>query len=163
MLNQLDNKESIERIATEIKAREIVHLSRFADILNRQLDIVLSKDKVSRLEVAILSLLIVRGGSLTPTQLAKETFRSKHSITRFIASLEKQGFVTRTHARGDLRSVDVEITHDGLVHMENSLGPLDKNWSPVLEALQEEERTVYLKITKKLQKAMLKYISSYRR
>jgi DNA-binding MarR family transcriptional regulator len=51
---------------------------------------------------------------MTPTEIAKRVFRSKHAVTRAIDVLEKDGLVRRGTVRGDRRIRKVNITRKGL-------------------------------------------------
>jgi DNA-binding MarR family transcriptional regulator len=159
MNNILPSSENLKELENEIRSKEIVYISRFADIFNRHLEVILHTNNDSRVEWAILSLLIVRGGNLTHTQLAKEIFRSKHSITRFIDSLTQKGFVVRTQKEGDRRTVNIQITQSGLDNVRNKLPHLDKSWEPVLTQMSQEEKSTYIELTRKLNKAILQQIT----
>ena len=158
MNKTIPSKETIEELAEAIRARDIVYLARLSDTFNKYLDAIMRVDKDNRIEWAILSLLIVRGGSATPTQLARFTFRAKHSITRFINNLERDGFVLRTHGEKDRRTIKIEITKLGLERVQSSINRLDERWQPVFNQLTKDERDLYLNITRKLQGMILKEI-----
>jgi len=96
---ELPSEKEIEDVAKAIKAMEFSYLSRFADTINRYHEITLNKEGINRLQWGAMSLLIVRGGSLTPTRLARLMFRSKHSITKVIDSLEKADLVRRSRTQ----------------------------------------------------------------
>jgi DNA-binding MarR family transcriptional regulator len=91
-----------------------------ADIINRYLDIELSRMGTNRTNYDILNVLAINRGSLTPTELCKHVFRSKHAITRAIDVLEAGRLVIRRpHDSPDRRLKKVNITEKGLLLLEN--------------------------------------------
>lgn len=114
-------KDSIESIAADIRtqARHLrvdtfLSLIYTADVVNRYLDIELTKQPASRTGFNVLNNLILHGGIMTPTDISKRIFRSKHAVTRIIDTLEKQGLVKREPIGEDRRTRKVSITKKGL-------------------------------------------------
>ena len=112
---------SIETMATDIRAQArhlrvdtFLQFIYTADIVNRYLDIQLTKLPASRTGFNVLHNLILHGGSMTPTAISKRVFRSKHAVTRIIDTLEKQGFLKREPIGEDRRIRKVSITRKGL-------------------------------------------------
>lgn len=65
-----------------------------------------------------------RSGSpyqLTPSQLLAQTLITSGSLTSRLQSLEKQGFVSRSCASTDKRSIDVKLTASGKAVIEKAL------------------------------------------
>jgi DNA-binding MarR family transcriptional regulator len=123
-----DFHDNMKLIATDIrKQAAILRVSTFlsfiytADIINRYLDIGLSKYPFGRTSFGILHHLILNGGTMTPTDLSKRVFRSKYAVTRTVDELEKHGFVRRGVASRDRREKAVHITREGLEFVENAL------------------------------------------
>ncbi|MDD1750755.1 MAG: MarR family transcriptional regulator [Methanothrix sp.] len=92
----------------------------FADVVCRYTQLIL-KSRVSWLRASALIFLITRGGSLTPSQLARIMLRSNYSITKLIDGLEKDRLVKRCPDRKDRRSINVEVTSEGLDYVTSSL------------------------------------------
>jgi DNA-binding MarR family transcriptional regulator len=114
-------KESIESIAADIRnqARHLrvdtfLSFIYTADVINRYLDFELTKQPASRTGFNILHNLILHGGSMKPTEISNRVFRSKHTVTRVIDTLEKQGLVKRGPIGEDRRTRKVNITKKGL-------------------------------------------------
>jgi DNA-binding MarR family transcriptional regulator len=104
----------IREQASELQGEIFLSFSYTADVFNRHLDVELAKRDSSRTRFGILHNLITHGGSMTPTEIAKRVFRSKHAVTRAIDVLEKDGLVRRGAVRGDRRLRRVSITRKGL-------------------------------------------------
>ncbi|MFC1905653.1 MarR family winged helix-turn-helix transcriptional regulator [Chloroflexota bacterium] len=116
-------KESIEATANEIRAQASdLKIDTFlsflytSDVTNRYLDIQLqmSEESVSKTGFAVLHTLILGGGTMIPTEISRRIFRSKHSVTRIIDTLENQGLVKRGSMGEDRRKREVSITRKGL-------------------------------------------------
>ncbi len=113
--------KTIESLANQIEATQSLRFAMFADILIRYVEIILKKNDLSRLQGVALHNLVRKGGSLTPTELAKTMFRSKHSMTKIIDTLEDKGLVMRNGSQNDRRSVPVQITLDGVRRVKQDL------------------------------------------
>jgi DNA-binding MarR family transcriptional regulator len=116
----MPSPEEIERVNKKIRRTQFTRLIAFADTVNRYTEIIL-KDKHSWLHTAALIFTITRGGSLTPTQLARIMLRSNYSVTKIVDGLEKGGLVTRVHNGQDRRSIDVQVTSKGLDYIVSLL------------------------------------------
>jgi DNA-binding MarR family transcriptional regulator len=152
-INQrLPHKGEIENTANVIRSREFLYLTRFADMLNRYVEIKLQdrNGQLNRLKFNTLSLLVVRGGSLPPTQLARHMFRSKHSITNVIDNLEEDGFVTRIRDNNDRRSLSVKITSAGLAFLNQFLDYRAKDEEQIVSCLNKNEIALLMKLIRKL-------------
>ena len=160
MSKELPNNNEIESTARVLKAREFLYLAAFADIINRYVDIMFRKDKISRLRNGVLQLLIARGGSLTPTRLGRLMFRSKNSMTKVIDNLEKDGLVIRERVDKDRRVVNVKITSDGLNFVIQSLSAGDELTGEVMSSLDENERKVMIDMVQRMRRTMVRIIRS---
>ena len=152
--NEVKNAEKI------IRGREFLYLLGFADVLNRYMDIKL-KDQFNHLRNAALSLLIAKGSSLTPTQLAQLMLRSKHSLTRVIDSLEGDGFVVRERVSKDRRAVHVRITSDGLTFMMQSLRDNARAEEEIMSCLDKNETETLRNLTQRLKLRLIEEIRNH--
>jgi MarR family transcriptional regulator, transcriptional regulator for hemolysin len=130
-------KEDIGSIAREIRAQArdikvdtfLSYLST-CDVINRYFDLLLTDSNISKAGLNVLHSLILNDGSMIPTDISRETFRSKYSVTRVIDTLEGQGLVKRNAAGRDRRTRRVDITRKGLKVVEdvtNSLHGMSQN------------------------------------
>ncbi|MBI4320915.1 MAG: MarR family transcriptional regulator [Chloroflexi bacterium] len=152
---ELPNSEEIVSLTAEIKRRQFPRLVVFADMVGRYVEARL-RDKYSFLEVNLLSFLIVRGGSLTPSKVAQLMLRSKHSMTRLIDNLEAQGFAERQLRVGeDRRYIQIRVTSAGMAYMRRFLDDVDLMEQEVMSRLDENEREVLMALTKKLGRILM--------
>ena len=138
MSKQLAHRSEIDNVTTAIRVREFPRLLMFADMINRYVDIKL-RGKINWLRTSALTYIIIRGGSLTASQLAPLMLRSNYSMTRLIDSLEKDGLVMRSRTSKDRRTIHVKITSAGLAFMMRSLSDNDLVEEELLSCLDENE------------------------
>lgn len=155
MSKQQVKEKELNEITDRIRQRPYLYLSSFADILGRFQESVL---KVP-LRFTALSLLVRRGGSLTPTELAKEMFRSKHSITNLLDSLEKEGYIVRTREDKDRRVVHIKLTPEGVSHVKGKVFKENEVVAKVMSSLTEKETDQLLDYLKRLRREMINIIN----
>jgi DNA-binding MarR family transcriptional regulator len=140
---KLPGKKIIESLANQIEATRSLRLAMFADILIRYVEIILKTDDLSRLQGVALHNLVRQGGSLTPTELSKSMFRSKHSMTKIIDTLESKGLVVRNGSLNDRRSMLIQITADGVKRIKQDLKK--EVWiEKAIDVLNESEKVILL-------------------
>jgi DNA-binding MarR family transcriptional regulator len=139
-------KENIGSMAREIRAQaRDVKVDTFhtclntSDVISRYIDLLLADGKISRAGFNVLHTLVLNDGSMIPTEISRNTFRSKYSVTRVIDTLEGLGLVKRNAAGRDRRTRRVDITRQGLKAFEDAtidlrqqvsqkiFGPLDED------------------------------------
>ena len=120
-MNTENLKKKIEETAEIMRAHHndiTVHtfllLDSAAFVVNRYVELNSSKKKFSQSAYKVLNMLIIQGGSMTPTELSKKVFRSKHSISKVIFTLEKYGLIKILPVDGDRRKKEVRIMAKGL-------------------------------------------------
>lgn len=128
----------VERVAKEVRAREFPRLLNFIDIVNRFVDINLM-DKTGWLKNSALSFLIIRGGTLTPTELARLMLRSKHYMTKLIDSFEKNGLAVRERTSKDRRTIQIRITPAGLEYLMKVMTNNDWMEQEIMSCLNKSE------------------------
>lgn len=155
-LNQKFPKDSdLKVLAERLRHRPFLYLSSLGDMLGRFQESIL---KVP-LRFTALSLLIRRGGSLTPTELAKLMLRSKHSITNIIDGLENEGYIVRDRDNQDRRVVNIKITTDGLRHMQEKVYNENPIITNMMSCLNEKETEQLLDYIKRLRKELIKVMT----
>lgn len=154
MSKQSIHPNETEKVAREIRVREFPRLLNFTDIVNRFVAIHL-EEKSDWLKNSALSFLITRGGSLTPTELARLMLRSKHYMTKLIDNFEKDGLAVRERASKDRRTIQVKITPAGLEYIMKTL--IDNDWmeKEVLSCLDEGEIKTLRTLIQKLRSKMV--------
>jgi len=152
--------DSIDSMAADIRAQaRQLRVDTFlsfiytADVVNRYLDIQLTQLPTGRTGFNVLHNLILHGGSMTPTDISKRIFRSKHAVTRIIDTLEKQGLVQREPIGDDRRMRRVSISRKGLELVQKAstegrqrishevLKPLEQQKVEELKTMLREIRT----------------------
>lgn len=158
MSKESRHPNEIENVARAIRAREFPRLLNFTDMVNRYVAIQL-RDKVgSWLKNSALYFLITRGGSLTPSELARLMFRSKHYMTKLIDSLEKDGLVIRERVSKDRRTINVKITSDGVDYVMQTLRDNDWMEEEVMSCLDNSEIETLRTLLKKLRQRLVEKV-----
>lgn len=148
----------IREQASELQGEIFLSFSYTADVFNRYLDILLTRRNSSRTRFGILHNLITHGGSMTPTEIAKRVFRSKHAVTRAIDVLEKDGLVRRGTVRGDRRLRKVNITRKGLELIQANVDDRREISLQALSCLSQKQSEELKVILERLRKHLLSLI-----
>jgi DNA-binding MarR family transcriptional regulator len=94
--------------------------------------------------------LVCSGGSSTPTQMAEMMFRSKHSVTKIVDNLEKEGFIVRDFSSKDRRVTHIKITSAGLAYLKKNQSQGDKRARQVMDCLDIATQKKLVEQTNKL-------------
>ena len=69
--------------------------------------------RVSRGEIFVLKILLLRDGTSTPTEISEAMRSTKGRVSAILNSLEKKGFVGREIDRDNRRNIIVTLTDSG--------------------------------------------------
>ena len=145
----------------KIKATDFWLCVQFADTLIRYVEITMKQDSViSRLQGSTLYFLLLDGGESTPTQLAKDMLRSKHSVTKIIDSLEKEGLVARDFTSRDRRVTSIKLTAAGLEHLKQRFARGNERANNVMDGLDAKEQKRLVALTEKMRQRMKELLES---
>jgi len=92
--------------------------------LARRMRLERGDDPLSASKLVVLGWL-VRGGALTPTELAARERVRPQSLTRTLASLEEDGLIVRMAGAQDRRQSPVAITENGLAALNRDMQQRD--------------------------------------
>jgi DNA-binding MarR family transcriptional regulator len=116
-------RQKIKLIAEEIQSKAndpavnaYTALYLTYDIVDEYADNELGEHQISKAGQNILRILIMNGGSMIATEISKQVWRSKFSVTKVIDTLVKDGYVIRDNpdSDGDRRKKAISITEKGL-------------------------------------------------
>jgi len=71
------------------------------------------KSRLSLIKFMVLQILAANGATMTPSEIAKWTFRERHDITTLISRLKRDGLVRTERDGRDKRFVNVMLTAKG--------------------------------------------------
>jgi DNA-binding MarR family transcriptional regulator len=152
--------DDLKEVAEQILKTEFWSCVSFSDITSRYVEITMKIDNVSRLHGIAMYCLVLMGGSTTPTQLAKKMFRSKHSMTKIIDSLEKEGLVMRDYTNKDRRVTFIKITQDGLDYVrQNIANKGNKRAQEAIACLDRSEQKVLIGLLDKMRSNMTRIMN----
>lgn len=112
--------DEIREQAAQLRVLTFLSFMYTSEVVSRYLDIELARYPVGRTGFSVLHNLVLHGGTMTPTDLSKRIFRSKHAITRVVDRLEKFGYVKRDDIGSDRRVRKVSLTKEGLTFIKES-------------------------------------------
>jgi DNA-binding MarR family transcriptional regulator len=151
--------EEINLVNQQIRKTQFTRLVAFADVVNRYTEIML-KDKFTWLQTSALIFTITRGGSLTPSQLARIMLRPKYSVTKIVDGLEKDGLVQRIHNGQDRRSINIEVTSMGLDRIISLLKNIQGAENELRSCLSKEEMENLVPTIRKLRDKLIEKVSA---
>jgi DNA-binding MarR family transcriptional regulator len=146
--------EEFKRVSVQIGELNFWLCVTFADTLNRYLEITMKKDDISPLHNLAMYHLVRSGGSLTPTRLSEAMFRSKHSVTKIMDNLEKEGFIVRDFSSRDRRVTVIRVTEAGLEYVKRNQHKGEMRAKQVMDCLNEADQKTLTALTGKLNDRM---------
>jgi len=150
---------NIRSALDKIKETDFWLCVQFADTLIRYLEITMKQDRVvSRLQGSALYFLLLNGGETTPTQLARDMLRSKHSVTKIIDGLEKEGLIARSSTNKDRRVTSVKLTARGLERVKQRFARGNARAGQVMAGLDVKEQKRLVALTERLRKRMTRLL-----
>ncbi len=146
--------QEIEEVASQIREVNFWLCVAFADTISRYCEITMKKDNISPLHGIAMNYLVRVGGNSTPTQLAEQMFRSKHSMTKIVDNLEKEGFIVRDFSSKDRRVTNIRVTAAGLEYVKNNQSKGNKRARQVMDCLSAAEQKTLVTLQGKLRQRM---------
>jgi DNA-binding MarR family transcriptional regulator len=129
----------ISDISNTLKYSASVQLIYTGSLLNKYVDLMLSRLNLSGPRIEVILTLIVHGGVLRQKELTRLLFRTKQNISGIIDGLVKNGLVSKQLDVKDRRSFRIVITRKGLDLARTSLPIIGETFASSLGALHEEE------------------------
>jgi MarR family transcriptional regulator, organic hydroperoxide resistance regulator len=112
--------EETKKIGDQVREGNFWLVSSFADTVSRYCEITMKTDDISPLHSIAMWHLVCAGGISTPTRLAETMFRSKHSVTKIVDNLEKEGLIVRDFSNRDRRVTQIRLTPRGLQYLKSN-------------------------------------------
>lgn len=141
--------------ANDLRVDNFLSFIYTSEIVNKYLDTELRKSGLNRTQMSILHILIVHGGTMTPTELSSRILRSKHATTKAVDSLEKLGLTKSARTKHDRRLRKVIITPKGLDCVEETMPIRRKISSKAMQCLNQEESEAFQAILRRFRKHVL--------
>lgn len=163
-MRKSNSDNGLQELAAEIRAQAYtLRMDTFlsfiytADVMNRYLDLEFAaRLQSSRTGFSVLHFLVLNGGRMKPTDISKRIFRSKHTVTTVIDTLEKQGMVKREPIGKDRRSREVSITKKGVEFVKEHASATSRRICSTVFSNLEKEQIEQLNVTlKKLRKHLI--------
>ncbi|MBE6542079.1 MAG: MarR family transcriptional regulator [Ruminococcaceae bacterium] len=91
------------------------------------------------------ALMNYRNRPITMTKFADEMGITKQQLTKLVNDLEEQNYVRRSHNKENRRQVYIEITDEGLVHIEQMIGEIIHEIVTTLACFSDDEKDEIIK------------------
>jgi MarR family transcriptional regulator, organic hydroperoxide resistance regulator len=146
--------EELKKISDQVREGNFWLVSSFADTVNRYCEITMKTDDISPLHGIAMWHLVCAGGTSTPTRLAETMFRSKHSVTKIVDNLEKEGLIIRDFSSRDRRVTQVRVTPAGLQYLKNNQETAAQYAEQVMNCLDEGQQKTMIELMQILKNRM---------
>jgi DNA-binding MarR family transcriptional regulator len=146
--------EELKKIYGQVREGNFWLCVDFADITNRYCDITMKTDNISPLHAIAMWHLVCTGGTSTPTKLAENMFRSKHSVTKIVDNLEKEGLIIRDFSSRDRRVTQIRITPAGLQYIKENMSQATQYGRQVMDCLNAKQQKTLIELMKIMKKRM---------
>jgi DNA-binding MarR family transcriptional regulator len=108
-------------------------------------------------QLAILDIISLLGGKVTPTELSTKLLRQPHSISSLITRMEKRGLVSRK-ANPDIKnSINITLTEKGKQILKDSFEP--DTIPEIIACLSEQELQQLISSLKKIRISAMERLS----
>ncbi len=155
--------KNIRVFAKKLRVDAFLSLIEVSDLVKKYAEIYTSQKPTSTSGYNILNALILNGGKLTATDISKQIFRSRYTVTRLIDTLEKQGLVQRKPTKKDRRMKFVYITKKGVELVEKASADMKEAVINIALNPLNQESVQQLNKTLKMLKSHLIYLVSQNR
>ena len=130
----------LNRQHKQLQTSTFMSLLVSCDMINRYLDSEREEKEITGAGFNVLNTLILCNGSAFPTEISKRLFRSKHSVSKVIFTLERHSLVTIRPVGEDRRKREVRITNKGIEVAKKGTVYLRKRiGKEILSILTDEE------------------------
>jgi DNA-binding MarR family transcriptional regulator len=138
--------EDLKKVADEVREVNFWVYVNFADIITRYCDITMKTDDISPLHAIAMWHLVCAGGTSTPTRLAEKMFRSKHSVTKIVDNLEKEGLIVRDFSSKDRRVTQIRMTPAGLQYIKKNQNHASQHAKQVMDCLNATQQKTLIEL-----------------
>jgi MarR family transcriptional regulator, organic hydroperoxide resistance regulator len=153
---EADNQisEELKKISNQVSEQKFRLCVGFADVTNRYCEITMKTDNISPLHAIAMWYLVCAGGISTPTKLAEKMFRSKHSVTKIVDNLEKEGLIIRDFSSRDRRVTQIRMTPAGLEYIKENNIIASEHAKLVMDCLDADQQKTLLELMNIVKKRM---------
>jgi DNA-binding MarR family transcriptional regulator len=146
--------EEFKQTADQIREVNFWLCVTFSDTIGRYCEITMNKDDISPLHAIAMYHLVCGGGNSTPTKLAEVMFRSKHSVTKIVDNLEREGFIMRDFSSKDRRVTQIKVTPAGLKYVKQNQNRAELRAKQVMDCLSADEQKTLAGLMEKMNRRM---------
>ena len=126
--------------------RTFILFIQTADAVKKYTDARLYKVGLSTIKLIVLRVLAFKGGTMTPSAIARWTLRERHNITTLIDRMKRDGLVKTRRNRTDRRSINITLTKKGRELLEEHT-PLTRDIiDQIMSSISEDDAALLEKL-----------------
>jgi len=144
----------------KLKLGAFLSLIRFNDVVTRYLAVEFMRHGSSSMRMMLMNALFLSGGSMSPTELSRHIFRTRHSITSMVDTLERQGLVRREPNIKDRRSINITLTPEGRRLFERMVPVGYEISQKALSCLSDAEVVALKRLIRRVREHLLEQIAN---
>lgn len=144
----------------KLRMGAFLSLVRSTNVFMRYRTVEFRRHDSTSMRMMLMNALYLNGGSMTPTELSECIFRSRHSITSMVDTLERQGLVRRKSNLEDRRSITVMLTPEGSQLFERMMPIGYEIGQKALSGLSDDEVAKLRMLFKQVREHLLAEIAS---
>jgi DNA-binding MarR family transcriptional regulator len=156
----MESKAMTKAKVDKLRLGAFLSLIRFNDVATRYTAIEFMRHGSSSMRMMLMNALFLNGGSMSPTELSRRIFRTRHSITSMVDTLERQGLVRREANLKDRRSINVTLTPEGKRLFERMVPVGYEISQKALSCLDDDEVVVLKTLLRRVREHLLEQIAN---
>ena len=121
-------------------------LVQVTDAIHKYAEIRFYRSGLSEIKFLTLLVLHKNGGTMTPSDIARWTFRERHDITTLVRRLERDGLVTSERGTVDRRFVYITLTKKGRKVYEQTMPTALDIEAQLMTSISEKQALALSKI-----------------
>ena len=104
------------------------------------------KADFSVIKLMILQLLVAKGGTAEPSQLAAWALRERHDITTLVRRMQRDGLVKTERSEKDRRFINITITDKGKRQLERAMPVAKEIVDQIMSSMSKQDALLLEKL-----------------
>lgn len=153
--------DSLIQLAPPIKYMwTIVNFAQAWNTWAKALEKSISPAKITVSQLTALQALFYNKRPMSPTEISRVLPLETHSVSPLVDRLHKRKLVTRRRSKNDRRSVEVELTEQGLKLLRELAPNINKVMEAVFGNFNQQERDELVKLSHEISYGAAEYVGA---
>jgi len=126
--------------------RTFILFLQTADVVKKYADALLYKAGLSTIKLTVLRVLAFKGGTMTPSAIARWTLRERHNITTLVDRMKRDGLVKTKRNKKDRRSINITLTKKGRELLEEHTPLSEDIVKQVMSSISKDDAVLLEKL-----------------